>query len=195
MEPEPEKFFIGMMEFFSILLPGALLTYLLKGYFYPTSGKLDGVEQWMVFLFSSYLLGHFIFFVGSWLDDQLYDRLRNATYRQQVRQRSEGKKLPWRLTRYFAERFFKPDDDMVVSHAARIRDTYLDPHGTSSTINAFQWCKARLALEHREALAMVQRFEADSKFFRSLVVVLWIVIVWVGIIWIVRALGIGAPLN
>ena len=26
---EPQKFFIGLMDFFSILLPGALLTYLL----------------------------------------------------------------------------------------------------------------------------------------------------------------------
>ncbi len=30
MPVEPEKFFIGVIEFFSILLPGALLTYLLK---------------------------------------------------------------------------------------------------------------------------------------------------------------------
>ena len=28
---EPQKFFIGLMDFFSILLPGALLTYLLMG--------------------------------------------------------------------------------------------------------------------------------------------------------------------
>jgi hypothetical protein len=28
MSFEPEKFFIGLMDFFSILLPGALLTYL-----------------------------------------------------------------------------------------------------------------------------------------------------------------------
>jgi len=29
MNFEPQKFFIGLMDFFSILLPGALLTYLL----------------------------------------------------------------------------------------------------------------------------------------------------------------------
>ena len=27
---EPEKFFVGMMEFFSILLPGAVVAYLVK---------------------------------------------------------------------------------------------------------------------------------------------------------------------
>jgi hypothetical protein len=31
MNFEPQKFFIGLMDFFSILLPGALLTYLLRG--------------------------------------------------------------------------------------------------------------------------------------------------------------------
>jgi hypothetical protein len=31
MNFEPQKFFIGLMDFFSILLPGALLTYLLMG--------------------------------------------------------------------------------------------------------------------------------------------------------------------
>lgn len=29
MNFDPQKFFIGLMDFFSILLPGALLTYLL----------------------------------------------------------------------------------------------------------------------------------------------------------------------
>jgi 8-oxo-dGTP pyrophosphatase MutT (NUDIX family) len=38
-------------------------------------------------------------------------------------------------------------------------------------MNSFQWAKARLALDHPEASLVVQRFEADSKFFRSLVVV------------------------
>jgi hypothetical protein len=31
MNVDPQKFFIGLMGFFSILLPGALLTYLLMG--------------------------------------------------------------------------------------------------------------------------------------------------------------------
>ena len=31
MNFEPQNFFVGLMDFFSILLPGALLTYLLMG--------------------------------------------------------------------------------------------------------------------------------------------------------------------
>ena len=37
MNFEPEKFFIGLMDFFSILLPGALLTFL-AGRVIPRSG-------------------------------------------------------------------------------------------------------------------------------------------------------------
>ena len=45
-------------------------------------------------------------------------------------------------------------------------------------INAFQWAKARLIIQCPSALLEVQRFEADSKFFRSLVVVLLFLAVW-----------------
>jgi hypothetical protein len=38
--------------------------------------------------------------------------------------------------------------------------------------------QVRLTLEQPAALATVQRFEADSKFFRSLVIVLAVVILW-----------------
>ncbi len=31
MSFDPQKFFIGLMDFFSILLPGALLTFILMG--------------------------------------------------------------------------------------------------------------------------------------------------------------------
>ena len=49
MNFEAQKFFIGLMDFFSILLPGALLTYLLMGEVgsvVPRNGyaKLAGAE-------------------------------------------------------------------------------------------------------------------------------------------------------
>src|SRR6266568_1332522 len=82
---EPQKFFIGLMGFFSILLPGALLTYLLKDEAGPrvlgnTYYRLAGPEGWIVFLFSAHLLGHFIFLLGAaLLDDYAYDPIRSAT--------------------------------------------------------------------------------------------------------------------
>jgi putative transposase len=55
---EPQKFFIGLIDFFSILMPGALLAYLGRRWAANTTyswaaGPLDTAEAWMVFLFAS----------------------------------------------------------------------------------------------------------------------------------------------
>src|SRR5262249_897842 len=57
MSFERQRFFISLMDFFSILLPGALLTYLLMGEVGPVvlgcrDAKLAGAEAWAVFLFA-----------------------------------------------------------------------------------------------------------------------------------------------
>jgi 8-oxo-dGTP pyrophosphatase MutT (NUDIX family) len=177
MNFDPQKFFIGMMDFFTILLPGALLTYLLKGSLgplfldkYPIG---DETEKWIVFFFCSYLLGHLIFPIGAWLlDDHLYDSIRSATYNGRIERLTKGEKLPWRLTRLLARCLIKKKADLALREAERIMEYHLDPLGASTAINAFQWCKAGLTLKHTEAMVTVQRFEADSKFFRSLFVVL-----------------------
>jgi len=186
MDFDPQKFFIGLMDFFSVLLPGALLTFLvqddlgpklLDGRFCQLAGP--GPAGWIAFLVSSYLLGHFIFLIGSWaLDDHLYDPLRNATYAQQVSRLASGKRLSHRWMRRAAPRFFKPAADTTLRRAIVMRNRYLDPVGASSAVNAFQWGKARLLVESPAGAAVVQRFEADSKFFRSLVVVLAFLTIW-----------------
>ena len=57
---DPQKLFIGLMDLFSILLLGALLTRLLMGEGRPVVlrdryAKLAGAEAWAAFLFVSYL--------------------------------------------------------------------------------------------------------------------------------------------
>ena len=51
MDFEPQKFFIGVIDFFSILLPGAALTYLFKDDVGPQvlgkrCGTPQGAESW-----------------------------------------------------------------------------------------------------------------------------------------------------
>src|SRR5688500_13253715 len=72
----------------------------------------------------------------------------------------------------------KADADWAVRHAIMIKEHYLNSVNASSAINAFQWFKARLTLEHPGVLVAVQRFEADSKFFRSRCIVLCVLIPW-----------------
>ena len=193
MNFEPQKLFIGLVDFFSIMLPGALLTYILKIYAVPfiwTDGFAipKGAEGWAVFLFISYLLGHFIFLVGAFLfDDYVYDRIRGATPGGQVRSLARGKKRAAKWLRKWAEKVFKSNMDCSLCQVLAIKDYYLDRLNASDAINAFQWCKTRLSMEQPEGLAVVQRFEADSKFFRSLLVVL---LGWI-IGWLLLALGLS----
>lgn len=177
MSFEPEKFFIGVIDFFSIFLPGAVLTYLLK---YAIGSQnlhracldLHGAEGWTFFLFSSYLLGHFLFFIGSWLDDFAYDPLRKMTNKEQINRLLYGRKLSPKILRWLAWLCFKKDADAALDRVVPIKQDYLNRIDATRAVNSFQWCKARLATEHPEALATVSRFEADSKFFRSFVPVM-----------------------
>lgn len=128
----------------------------------------------MVFLFASYLLGHFSFLLGSRLDEWVYDPLRKCTGWGQIRRLAAGRGLASRRWRAVAESnwFFGGNGDAAVTQAERIKARALHALSADGAINAYQWCKARLSKDHPEGLVAVQRFEADSKFFRSFVVVL-----------------------
>ena len=59
MNFDPQKFFIGLMDFFSILLPGALLTWLLMDEVGPVVlgdryAWLAGAQAWAAFVFASF---------------------------------------------------------------------------------------------------------------------------------------------
>jgi mannose-6-phosphate isomerase-like protein (cupin superfamily) len=183
MKFDPQSFFIGVIDFFSVLLPGALVAYLGRDELGPILGlgskfpQYGETERWAVFLFASYLLGHFIFLAGSKLDD-MYDAIRSATEWGQTRRRDAGKRPSSQLEKWLANRWFRKDPDIAVQQALAFRDVSIPKKDGKATINAFQWAKARLTLQHPAALAAVQRFEADSKFFRSLVVVLVIIALW-----------------
>lgn len=172
---EPQKFFIGVIDFFSVLLPGVVLTFFVKAALWRVLEYKPGADELAVFLIVSYLLGHFIFLIGSQLDDYVYDRIKAATFAEQVTNVAGGKKLSPFWARLLASAIIKKNAPLPVRQAVKIKEFYLDPLNASASINAFQWAKAQLTLNHPEALASVQRFEADSKFFRSLFVVLCIV--------------------
>jgi len=178
---EPEKFFIGLIDFFSILLPGAIVAYLLKlaaphvdVVLVNRLVMLDGEEGVAVFLVVSYLLGHFVFLIGAWWLDEAYDVLRGRTLQHQIHQLAWRGTLPSKLERGLIWLLFKRESNRAVDRAARLKEAYLGPLRASGAVNTFQWAKVHL-VDHADALATVRRFEADSKFFRSLAVVLMFV--------------------
>lgn len=147
---KPSEFFVGVLDFFAILLPGAIATAILA----PRIGHLilgplvatptSDAGRWAVFVTSSYFLGHLIFLVGSYLDG-LYDVARR------------------KLNPY--------DDGTPYECATRIHDGLLTEESERKALNTFQWTRSVLLAKAPTAAEDVHRLEADSKFFRSLLVV------------------------
>jgi 8-oxo-dGTP pyrophosphatase MutT (NUDIX family) len=182
MNLEPQKLFIGLIDFFSVLMPGALLAYLGKDLVADLLSSqqcfpLDGAEHWIIFLFASYLLGHVLFLIGSLLDDVIYDPIRQMTDKKQIDRLLCGRKLSPKFFRWVARVCFKKRADAAVDRIESIKNSYLKQiDAPTAAVNAFQWSKARLATDYPEALVTVNRFEANSKFFRSLIPLLLILL-------------------
>jgi ADP-ribose pyrophosphatase YjhB (NUDIX family) len=170
---EPQKFFIGVIDFFSIILPGALLVYLLGGFH-----GVEGTEPWLVFLFASYLMGHLLNLIGAIVFDDAYKRLVGAALETRTERLAEGQAPSAPIFGFWAKILLAGNNRAALQQARRIKESYLDPIDAAASINTFQWAKARLAIEQPQALAAVERFEADSKFFRSFGVALFILTIW-----------------
>ena len=155
MDYKPSDFFVGVIDVFAILLPGSLLAfatqdlatqYVLGGILPPVQGD---IQSWVAFFFAAYLLGHFIFLIGSFLDSLVYDRYR--------------------------KRFLVRNNDELYRCATAIKQRQLQPLTAKEIVNTFKWARAKIQLAHPALSIEISRLEADSKFFRSLIVVLLII--------------------
>lgn len=171
MDIKPGELFVGIIDLFAILMPGAILSYAAKDFatreifgkiFPPLQTETQG---WVVFIFSSYLLGHFIFMMGSFLDSLLYDALRkkwldrneDALYHAASQTKTEVMPAP------LVKEEINPQQNQQLS---------IEENKVKEIINTFKWAKANIVLFHPAAAMEIHRLEADSKFFRSLVIVL-----------------------
>ena len=147
---KPSEFYVGVLDLFAVLLPGAIATAILAPRFGGlVIGPLVSVPTseaggWAIFLTAAYLLGHLIFLAGSYIDG-IYNQLRR------------------RLSPY--------DNESAYQCAMRVRNSMVD-EAERKALNTFQWSRSVLLVKCPSAAEDVHRLEADSKFFRSLLVVL-----------------------
>jgi hypothetical protein len=203
-------FYVGVVDFFAVLLPGALLCFLFGDSFLwhrifaPVFPDIqEGIQQWAVFILASYLLGHFVFLVGSNLD-YAYDfliglaeiqkgtrqepqELEEETQETQKGSDKENSKSSFQDLLLKREAIRNSRDRIrrlliTSSDPAELRncvDTFrrerLSNVGAPDVINNVQWARTHILLRYPDVAVELQRLEADSKFFRSLVVVLSIV--------------------
>ena len=101
MELKPEAFSIGVIDLFSVMLPGAATAAApdrgATRSAAPASSRLATRRAGAVgdLFFVSYLLGHYVFWVGARNSKWVYDRLRRAT-RYQQEHASPAKNQPGR---------------------------------------------------------------------------------------------------
>ena len=88
-------------------------------------------------------MGHLVFLLGSYID---------------------------RLYNFIRERFKPYDNESAYQCATRIRDSLI-AENERKALNTFQWSRSVLIATCQTAAEDVHRLEADSKFFRSLLVV------------------------
>jgi hypothetical protein len=143
---KPGDFFLGVIDFLAVLVPGSIASFLLAGparmWLRPYEIPAEGAGAWVAFAVSAYLFGHLLFLLGSTLDD-VYDARRN--------------------------RIHDPKKDAVL-RAAEAARAAVAPELHDDQFSTFKWAKAFLQLNAAAARAEVEQLEALSKFFRSLTV-------------------------
>lgn len=149
MSFKPGDFFFTVIDFFSILLPGSMLALFSLNLFQAAVLSLfpvisEGWKAGTAFFFSAYLLGHFVHLLATRLD-----WLDKRTYRK------------W---------YGKRNSELAASAKSHIEGRLQD--GYKSNDSTLEWCTAFLRTHAGSAISEIDRLEADSKFFRSLSVVL-----------------------
>lgn len=148
---KPADFQLGLLDFFAVLLPGAIATWLLVQYLPPnlaSAFRLEGgdtasVAPWIVSLLTSYALGNFVFMGGSKLDTA-YDRWRRSS---------------------------KPLSEDALFNAANALKERLTPSVVGGAFSTFKWARTYVGVHNPAARIEIDRFEATSKFFRGVVVI------------------------
>ncbi len=184
-----QKLLNALGDFVTVIMPGMILLLALAvssgaaGIFsiFYLGGSFNlgsRTEAWVAFLVASYLIGHIIFLLGSFLDDLLYDVIRSKTMLRFISILANGGTPAFDgLAAKLSKHFFGDDPDKAVSIALRRKAIALDPLAANSSMNAYKWCRTLLLREHPEGYAAVARFESDSKFFRSLTVIMPLLVV------------------
>lgn len=169
--PKPADFLIGVVELFAVLIPGALLTAILLSWAIgdgqpdlttaaATLGASTAV-RWVSFLVSAYVLGHVLSALGGLVLDPLYDKVYRDWWLPRFNRRKHGR---YELVASAAKA--TAHEEWTTTFKAA-----LDSKGQSD-FNSFAWAQASVLAAGNEGAAEIERTQADSKFFRSFVLVL-----------------------
>lgn len=200
-EPKPADFFIGVGDFFAIVMPGVIAASLLAAKLkrFPEHPE---VIFWVGLFVSGYLIGHMLHAVGSVLDPVLYnpffeaeEKLETCYLMNHTRpgRAQIGKRFVFALKEYvhrnhqllaYTRNLVKASPGFANGTAEKVFGTksleasgYNAQNSSARPTGVYQWTRAWLRIRSPEATMEVDRLEADSKLFRTLGVVLPIAVV------------------
>jgi hypothetical protein len=191
---KPGDFFIGVIDFFAILLPGLLLAL-----FLAADGRMpvDNRLFWPCVLAGGYIAGHLLHALGALLDPILYDSIFQADRNPLdcpllTKRRSDY--VHWWDRIWFDVYTYPHRVHQLSAYSAKVVNStpsyrnglplhvfstadlnaiaYAENRAEAKPSGVFQWARAWLRTHSRTATAEIDRLEADSKLFRSLTVVL-----------------------
>lgn len=153
----PASLFIGVIDFFAVLVPGviaAALTAAAMGSDLQQAGNI----LIAALIIGGWVLGHALYGIGSWLDRLVYDPLFKPT---DPATPIPAKKGMWN--------YFHKNDRL---HRLAIEITDYPDKATRAGVpgGMYQWARAWLNTHSPESTSLLDRYEADSKLFRSLAV-------------------------
>jgi len=167
---KPSDFFVGVTDFFAVLLPGVAVLYLLRPVVSTITPRpwlpVTRTEGWALFLVLGYIAGHVLHAIGSWLLDSL---ICGKVY------------LPrWRASHWQVAQWIREADSSslrdslslrkdIMASATLLGRVYLTNRVNPQGTNYYDWCLSDLRVNSPVAASEVDRLQADSKFFRSMV--------------------------
>jgi hypothetical protein len=151
---KPADFFVGLVDFFAILLPGAILTFWLYRCL-EWDGALrcmlppppEGFIQVALYAVVAYVLGHLIYVIGSLCLDPLYDWWKESLQPESLK---------------------------------KLRDK-ANAVGKWRGVESLEGMGVVVRLGSAGATSEMERLEADQKFFRGLIIVL--LLAWPSFLW------------
>ena len=152
--PKPGDVFIGVIDFFAIVMPGVAAA-LLVGW--RLIEHAPEAVFWVTLLVAGFVLGHVLNGLGSFLDVLLYDPFFKPAE-------------PGRDKKPFATgKYFRANDELyrlalqlsIRANASQGQDSGRETKSPPGGM--FQWARTWLRLRSPEATAQLDRLEADSK--------------------------------
>jgi len=175
--PKPGDLFIGVIDFFAVLVPGVIAAALI------VVADDKPLQADILFLsglaIAGWVLGHVLHGIGSFLDPLVYDRLFRPQDTSDLETANQNPAERSKDSPSWSHRYLHKNDDLY-----RLAKEMTDvPEGKSRRAansdvpgGMYQWARTWLDSHSPEVTANLDRLEADSKLFRSLVVLCLIAI-------------------